>query len=153
MKKWIIVILLLFMVAGGAFILADHPQGKIEKTERFNDSIEDFRYYAVNRAKVEGIDLLLNGQSLKNFSYDIRMDDHMKLLCPERFLEDIMGCSILRDARGNIQLERGKVKVLLTEGSRKASIDGETVDLETEVFYDPASKSLYLPMEQLLMTR
>ena len=152
MKKWIIVILLLFMVAGGAFILADHPQGKIEKTERFNDSIEDFRYYAVNRAKVEGIDLLLNGQSLKNFSYDIRMDDHMKLLCPERFLEDIMGCSILRDAKGNIQLERGKVKVLLTEGSRKASIDGETVDLETEVFYDPASKSLYLPMEQLLMT-
>ena len=94
MKKWIIVILLLFLVAGGAFILADHPQGKIEKTERFNDSIEDFRYYAVNRAKVEGIDLLLNGQSLKNFSYDIRMDDHMKLLCPERFLEDIMGCGL-----------------------------------------------------------
>jgi len=86
MKKWIIILILAVITVSLVFFFADRPQGKIAKTERFQDSVEEFRSRTVEDARDGGIDVLLNGQSLKNFSYDIRMDDAMKLLCPERFL-------------------------------------------------------------------
>ena len=150
MKKWIIALVLLLAVAGGIFLFSDRPQGKIEKTERFQDSVEELRQFAMDRARSEGVGLFLNGHDLRNFGYDIRITEDMHFLCPERFLEDIMGCSILRDAEGNVTIDRGKTKILLTIGSDKAVIDGENVTLASEVFYDKEKKNLYLPMEEPL---
>ncbi len=150
MKKWIILIILLIGVAGGIFLFADRPQGKIEKTERFQDSVSAFRDRTVDEIRTEGIDILLSGKSLRNFGYDIRLNEDLKLLCPERFLEDILGCSILRYPNGNVLVERGNTKILLFQGTKKAEIDGVAEELSAVYIYDDARRCLYLPMEELL---
>ena len=150
MKKWIVILILAIGVVSIVFFFADRPQGKIEKTERFQDSVEEFRNRTVEEAKEGGIDVLLNGQSLRNFSYDIRINDELQLLCPERFLEDILGCSVLRYPNGDARIERGQTEIRLYGESNKGTIDGQNVDFSTAYYYDPIRGSLYLPMEEIL---
>ncbi|MBR6171979.1 MAG: hypothetical protein IKQ49_02260 [Eubacterium sp.] len=150
MKKWILILLLLAVIVGMVFLFSDRPQGKVEKTERFQDSVSTFRDRTVEEIRTDGIDILLSGKSLRNFGYDIRLNDDLKLLCPERFLEDILGCSILRYSNGDVLVERGNTRIRLFPESKKAEIDGVVTELSAGYIYDEARESLYLPMEELL---
>ncbi len=150
MKKWVIILVLAGLAVGGWFFLSERPQGKIEKTDRFTESVEGFRAQTVDAIRKDGIEVLLAGKSLRNFSYDIRMDEEMNIFCPERFMEDILGCSILRYADGDVRIERGNTEILLTGGTRKAVIDGTVSELSAAFYYDETRETLYLPMVELL---
>ncbi len=150
MKKWIVMLLLIGVVGIIVFLQADRPQKKIEKNDRYSESVEQFRADTVQRSKENEIELLLNGVSLKNFGYHIRMSDDLKLLCQERLFADVLGCSIIRYATGDVSIERGNTKILLKEDSTKAQIDGQTVEIETPYQYDKSEQQLYLPVERLM---
>lgn len=150
MKKWIIFLLLICVTGTLIFLQTDRPQSKTEKNDHYEESIAQFRKDAVDRSTASEIELFLNGVSLKNFDYHIRMSEEMKLLCQERLLADVMGCSIIRYATGLVTIERGNTQIRLHENSLKAEIDGQTVDIDAPYQYDKDEQQIYLPMNQLL---
>ncbi len=150
MKKWIILLLLLGIVGTVVFLQTDRPQKRIEKNERYKESVEQFRRDTVERSSEDEIEILLDGVSLKNFGYHIRMSEDLKLLCPERFFADVLGCSIIRYATGDVSVERGNTRILLKENSTVAQIDGQSAEIDTPYQFDKDEQQLYLPVERLM---
>ncbi len=150
MKKWIVILLLVGVAGAFFFLYTGQKQLTIEKNDTYDESVAQFRTDTVKRSGQEEIEILLNGISLENFGYHIRMSDDLRILCQERLLEDVMGCSIIRYANGDVSLERGDTVMRLRESSTKAEIDGREVELETPYQYDRNEGCLYLPVNPLM---
>ena len=127
MKKWIVILLLISAAGALFFLFSGQKQLTIEKNDSYEGSVEQFRKDTVKRSEEDEIEILLDGISLKDFGYHIRLSDDLRLLCQERLLEDVMGCSIIRYANGEVSLERGSTHILLREGSSTAEVDGSPV--------------------------
>ena len=150
MKKWIVLLLLLGTIGIVVFLQMDPPQKRIDKNERYSESVEQFRKDTVLSSKEQEPEILLDGISLKNFGYHIRMADDMKLLCQERLFADVLGCSILRYSTGEVSIERGNTSILLKKDRTDAVIDGQNVEIETPYQFDKEEQQLYLPVKSLM---
>ena len=149
MKKWIVILLLISAAGALFFLFSGQKQLTIEKNDSYEGSVEQFRKDTVKRSEEDEIEILLDGISLKDFGYHIRLSDDLRLLCQERLLEDVMGCSIIRYANGEVSLERGSTHILLREGSSTAEVDGSPVQLETPYQYDRDQRQVYIPVKPL----
>ena len=126
MKKIIVAVFLIFVVALVLIYTSDVKPGKIEKgTEIDTASAAD--QLLKSRAKFiqeNGIDILIDGKSLSNFGYKLKIDDDMKVYASERFMEDIMGCSINAYKTGKVVIDRAKTELIF--GSNDVQeIDGD----------------------------
>ena len=150
LKKWILLLALLGVAGGLLFWLSGQTQTRIEKNDNYTDSLEEFKKDTAVRSSEREMEILLNGVSLKNFGYRVRMAENLQVLCQGRMLQDVMGCSILRSANGDVTIERGATTILLKQGSVNAEIDGQKVTLQTPYQYDANEQMLYLPVQTLM---
>ena len=111
MKKVIFVLLLGMVLLGVLFLKTGEEYGKIKKNNGFSDSVSSLIQEKVATFKSDGCDILLEGRSLAAFDYRIRIDDDMNIYASERFLEDIMGCSVNQYKTGNVKIERAKLSL------------------------------------------
>ncbi|MCR4838792.1 MAG: hypothetical protein K5897_07655 [Eubacterium sp.] len=150
MKKWIILLLLLGTAGGLIFWLSGQTQRKITKNDNYDVSLDQFRSDLAMSVDRQEMDLLLNGLSLRSFGYRVRMTEDLQLLCQERMLQDVMGCSILRAANGDVTIERGDTVIRLEENSKKAYVDDQKVTLSTPYQFSEEEQQLYLPVSPLM---
>ena len=150
MRKWLLLLLLISGIAAGFFWMADRPQVKTEKNDGYEENVRQLRTDMIRQSEIREMDIRLNGISLKNFGYQIRIDENLRLLCQERMLEDVMGCSIVRYSNGNVTVEHGDTVIRLEKDSTKAKIGDQTVDLMAVYQYDETECQLYLPAVRLM---
>lgn len=150
MKKWIILLSLLVIVGGIWFWFSGQTQRKIEKKDNYDSGLEQFRSDIVQSVERQEVDLLLDGLSLRNFGYRIRMTEDLQLLCQERMLQDVMGCSVLRAANGEVTIERGDVVIRMTMDSRTAYINDQKVTLPTPCIFSETEQQLYIPVSPMM---
>ena len=111
MKKVIFLFLLAGIVVLAVFFLADDGKGTTEKNDTFSDCVVNLKKQKARFMKENGITVTLENKSLRAFDYKVTVDDDMKLLLSEKFMEDIMGCSVNVYKSGNVKVNRAGVEI------------------------------------------
>ncbi|MBQ1327446.1 MAG: hypothetical protein IIY49_05345 [Eubacterium sp.] len=122
--------------------------GSIERAENYEAIIQDFDEMSYKRTLNGAINVVCSGVNISNYKYKFRMTERMELLFPDDFMEDVMGCSIIKYDDENIVVLRRDTRIELKVGSNVVKING----IETEV--GPAieitdSGRIYIPMDKL----
>jgi len=111
LKKIIVGIFILFTAALLAIFNSDVKPGKIEKKSETSAAARTLLENKARFIQENGIDILIDGKSLMNFGYKLKIDDELKVYASERFMEDIMGCSINVYKSGKVIVDRAKTEL------------------------------------------
>ncbi|SNU04513.1 Cysteine protease, C1A family [Lachnospiraceae bacterium] len=126
-----IVSIFLIFIASLVFIMSDDVKpGKIVKGKDTTAAAETLVNKKAKYIQEEGIDILIDGKSLGNFGYKLKIDEDMNVYASERFMEDIMGCSINVYKDGNVVIDRAKTEL---------KFEPEEVQLIDDVRFIPVS--------------
>ena len=121
------------LVAVILFLGFDEKEGKIEKTKSVTDVATELVTRKVGYMKENGIEILVNGKSLRGFGYDIQLEDDLSVRASEDFMEDIMGCSVNAYPDGDVMVDRKDVSITYTKDD-----------------YNSEEESIYLPISEKL---
>ena len=123
------------LVAVILFLSFDEKEGKIEKKSYVPDVAARLVMDKVGYMREKGIEILVNGKSLRDFDYEIKLEDDLTVRVSEDFMEDIMGCSVNEYPDGDITVDRKDVTI---------TYDKEDYEL------DEGDESVYLPVSDNL---
>ena len=106
MKK--LILFLLFALIGVNIFLyfSNKEQGKIQKNEEFDASVQGLIDLEIEHFRSQGIDVQVEEKSISSFGYDVRLEPGIELFVPEDFMEDIMGCSVNEYSNGVVKVDR-----------------------------------------------
>ncbi len=135
--------------AGILTIYLKQPSGKPEVTDAAEEASLTLRTMTAAYVKENRMDVRVEGKSLSLFNYPILADDEMGILCPEHFLEDIMGCAFLRYPEGKLLLLRKGEEITIDANTGAAEADGNSFPLSGPVMIS-RDDEFYLPIESLL---
>lgn len=156
MKKWIIVFLILIIAAGTVMFHSSSPRKVgIKKNALYDAAAEGGLGDSVlSQAEEQGFDIMIEGRSINDFDYSVELGDDMAVSCSDRFLEDIVGCSVNVYKNGEVTVERKDIKIEYpSSGSRVRVItDGSKVEDKEIVGEVKALKdgTVMLPTDGLL---
>ena len=111
MKKIIAVISLIFAVSLVLIFTSDVKPGKIVRGNGITDAADRLKAEKAAFIQENGIDILIDGKSLSNFGYRLKIDEGLGVYASERFMEDIMGCSVIFDKNGDVTVDRNKTEL------------------------------------------
>ena len=127
--------------------ISDKKTGEIKKTAEYDAAVENYRVDTLNYSRTTPVDVKLQGRSLDGY-YSACMDDNLNILIGEDFLEDIVGCSVIRYNNNDVRIDKGEMSISLKIGKDGFKANGENVEsLSWPVLVD--EKYLYLPAEEL----
>lgn len=106
------------------FLGFEEKEGKIEKTNSVTDVATELVTKKVGYMKENGIEILVNGKSLRDFGYEIRLEDNLSVRASEDFMEDIMGCSVNSYPDGDVMVDRKDVSITYTKDDYASEEDG-----------------------------
>ena len=155
MKKWIIIFLILIITAVVVIHHVSAPR-KIETVRNalYDNSVEELSGSIQGRAEEEGFDILIEGKSINDYDYGVRLGENMSIMCSEDFLEDIMGCSVNAYKNGEVTVERKNIKLEYpSQGDRIKVIDSEEKTEEVNVVGTVTKAedgALFLPVSGIL---
>ena len=110
MKRIVIIILIIGIAFLGILYFSKSKNGKIVQGEGFEAAAGGLLQEISAHAASNDVDILVDEKSLMNFDYSVHIDDSLNVYGDERFLEDIMGCSVIVYKNGSAVVERGEEK-------------------------------------------
>ena len=125
MKKIIVLLLLAVIACLTVFHFSEPSPGRIEQGKNYSAAVDTLVRKKMEYIQANGIEILLEGKSLRHFSYKLIVEDNTRLFAPESFLEDIMGCSVLIYKDGSVVVDRAKQELIYKPSEVRVS-DGET---------------------------
>ena len=157
MKKWIIVFLILIIIATVYIFHSSTPRKiGIAKNALYDTAVEDISDSILDTARSEGFDILVEGRSINDYDYGVLLGEDMSVSCSDRFLEDIVGCSVNVYKGGNVTVQRKNVKVEYpASGSKVRVVTGDSKVVEKETVGEVeelGDGSVILPVNGLLGT-
>lgn len=90
---------------------ADVKPGRIVRGKGVEEAAEILKAKKASFIQENGIDILIDGKSLSNFGYRLKIDEGLGVYASERFMEDIMGCSVIFDKKGGVTVDRNKTEL------------------------------------------
>ena len=111
MKKLIIVLLVLGL---GVLVFLRWPKElptEMKESPQKGEALEKMVQTRINNLQDKGIEVLIEGKSIRKFNYEVKMDDEAKLMVQDSFLEDIMGCSVLVYGNGKTVVDRAETEI------------------------------------------
>ncbi len=111
MKKLILVLLIIGL---GVMIFLRWPRElptEMKESPELEESLDRLVQTRISDLKENGIDVLVEGKSIRQFNYDVCIDEDAKLLVQDSFLEDIMGCSVLVYSDGRTEVDRAEAEI------------------------------------------
>ncbi len=111
MKKLIIVLLVLGL---GVLVFLRWPKElptEMKESPQKSEALEKMVQTRINNLQDQGIEVLIEGKSIRKFNYEVKMDDEAKLMVQDSFLEDIMGCSVLVYGNGKTVVDRAETEI------------------------------------------
>ena len=157
MKKWIIVFLILIIIATVYIFHSSTPRKiGIVKNALYDSAVEDISDSVLDTARLEGFGILVEGRSINDYDYGVLLGEDMSVSCSDRFLEDIVGCSVNVYKGGNVTVQRKNVKVEYpASGSKVRVVTGDSKVVEKETVGEVeelGDGSVILPVNGLLGT-
>jgi C1A family cysteine protease len=149
MKKAIAMLVVILICMGGVYAYSNQKQGKIIKSEQFQDCVAQFQNNTVQVTQGQTLDLRLEGVSLANFSYGVCLGQNMEIMVSMDFMQDVMGCSVVQYPDGDLMVERGENTILLAADSEAATVNQTRVSLANGYFTDD-NGTLYLPVSEYI---
>ena len=116
MKKVLFAVLMISVAFLILIFSADVKPGKIKKGQGIDEAVKNLVADKAADIHENGIDILIDGKSLRRFGYHIRIDDNLNVYTSERFMEDIMGCSVNVYENGLVKIDRGKTELEIPAG-------------------------------------
>ena len=135
MKKVLIILLMCILAVVILFVKSGAKAGKIEKNNSYQEAAADLVRKQTKYMQEYGLEILVNGKSLKSFDYTVHIDDDMNVCVTEDFLEDIMSCSVNKYPSGEILIERRDVSI-------KYSVEATVTD--NGKLYIPISENIHV---------
>ena len=111
MKKLIIVLLILGL---GVLVYLRWPKEvptEMKESPKKNEALEKMVQSRIDELQSRGIDVLVEGKSIRSFDYVVRMDEGANLKVQDSFLEDVMGCSVLFYKDGKAVVDRADTEI------------------------------------------
>lgn len=119
MKKLIIVLLVLGL---GVLVFLRWPKElptEMKESPQKGEALEKMVQTRINNLQDKGIEVLIEGKSIRKFNYEVKMDDEAKLMVQDSFLEDIMGCSVLVYGNGKTVVDRAETEISFSPSELK----------------------------------
>ena len=143
MKKLIFVLLILGL---GVLVFLRWPKEvptEMKESPQKSEALESIVQTRISELQSNGIDVLVEGKSLRNFDFAVRMDDQAKLKVQDSFLEDIMGCSVLFYKDGKAVVDRAETEISFSsaELTREQTEENESKKKNETVLF-PVSEHL-----------
>lgn len=111
MKKLIAFIILVFAGLSLFLFLSNNKTGEIKKGAGFDAAFENVIQRKIDMIGTSGMDVRIEGKSLKKFGYSLLIEDDFRIMASEKFLEDIMCCSVNIYKDGRVILDRNKTEL------------------------------------------
>ena len=153
MKKWIIIFTVLIIAAVMVLNQAPRKAGAV-RNGAYDTAVEGLSESILERAEAEGFDILVENRGISDYNFGVMIGDNMSILCSERFLEDIIGCSVNAYKTGEITVERKNIKIEYPAKGDAVTIfrngdKSETVSIDGKIERDDEGE-LYLPVSEIL---
>ncbi len=151
-------IILFLLIIAGVLILTNYGMTPrrvgVVKNSTYDAAADGIQASVIERAGTDGFDVLIEGRSLADFDYGVRLGNNMEVCCSEKFLEDIVGCSINNYNSGVVTVERKDIKIVYSETGDSAKVfhddePSDRVDFDGKVFENDAGDK-YLPVSSVL---
>ncbi|MCR5213291.1 MAG: hypothetical protein K6E10_02675 [Eubacterium sp.] len=123
-KLFIFILLIAFVVLFVLYLPKDAP-GHIERGPNYEAAVDTLVQKKLDYLQENGIDILVEGKSLRRFGYRLMLEEGTKLLASESFMEDIMGCSVIRYKNGEVKVDRARTSLDYSSSDIKEAEDGE----------------------------
>jgi len=147
-KRIIAVILLLLLLYGG-YKYQIVERGDLTANEQaYSEGVRGMHDILMSRAK-SNLSVYLEDRCIDAFGFRVYLNDSFEIIAASDFLEDIVGCSVLRYPNGEIRVERNDSEAVFKEGKKEASVNGKKLELSDEVYCD-TSGIAYLPVGTFL---
>ena len=149
MKKGIIAVVLLLLLFYGGYQYTIVNRGSMVKNEQgYESGVAAVREVLLEAAR-ENLSVYLEDRCIDDFGFRVFVNDSFEVVAASDFLEDIVGCSILRYPKGEIHVERNDSEAIFWEGEKTALVNKNKIELSEPVFCDAAGIS-YLPVDAFL---
>ncbi len=125
MRKLLIFMLLVVSVLLVLMYLPGDSPRHIEKGIRYENAVDTLVQKKLEYIQENGIEIRLENKSLRTFGYKIMMKEGTSLMASERFLEDIMGCSVLIYRNGDVKVCRARTTLDYKSSEVEKTEDGE----------------------------
>ncbi len=149
MKKWLILPLILAGLMVFLIVYLKQPEGKAKMTEASAEGAAELKRMTAEYIRDNRVDVRVEGKSLSLFNYPVLADSELNIYCPERFLEDIVGCSLLRYPGGRLLLLRNGKELEIDANSGEVYSGERSFSLTAPVMMS-VDGEIYLPVEALL---
>ena len=117
-------LIFLILIAAACAVLMFRPKQEpltIERGAKFDAAVDTLVQKKMDYIRENGIDILVEGKSLRRFGYDLLLEEENGIYAPENFLEDIMGCSVLVYKDGTVEVDRAKEELEFKPSEVKVS--------------------------------
>ena len=124
MKKIIFLLLIIALVAMAFLVWPKEKHSEIVRSSTADECLDKIIQDRINFIMDNNLDVKIAGKSLGSFGYDVKISEDAKILTPESFLEDIIGCSVSVYQDGIVEVDRAEAE-LRFEKDEVENIDDE----------------------------
>lgn len=122
--------------------------GSIERAENYEVIIQDFDEKSYKRTLNGAVNVVYDGTNISNYKYDFKMTKSMEILFPDDFMEDVMGCSVLKYDDESIVVLRRDTRIEFKAGSNIVKINGIETEIETAIEILDSGR-IFIPIDDL----
>ncbi len=148
MKTKIIILITVCFAAAAYITWPKRTAGSIERADNYEAVVQDFDEMSYKRTLNGAVSVVCDGINITNYKYNFKMTERMEILFPDDFMEDVMGCSVLKYDDENYVVLRRDTRIELKVGSEVIKINGIETDIEPAVSEDESGR-IYIPMDDL----
>ncbi|HCA22137.1 MAG TPA: hypothetical protein DEO87_07155 [Lachnospiraceae bacterium] len=147
MKKLIFIIVLLVIAALGFYKVSDKKEGEPKRTAEYDTAVEQYKKLVIDHSHEKELDVRLQGKSFGGY-YKAYLDDNLTVMISEDFLEDVVGCSVVRYKDEKIRIDRGENTIMMKLGEPGFTINGDSIETASSPLMTIDGK-MFFPTEGL----
>ena len=147
MKKFIFIIVLLVIAALGFYKVSDKKEGEPVMSAQYDAAVEEYKQLVIDHSHERELDVKLQGKSFGGY-YRAYLDNNLTVMIAEDFLEDVVGCSVIRYSNKKIRIDRGENTIIMKLGEPGFTINGDKVET-TSAPVMTIDGNMYFPTEGL----
>ena len=101
--------------------------GEPKRTAEYDAAVEHYKKLVIDHSHEKELDVRLQGKSFGGY-YKAYLDDNLTVMISEDFLEDVVGCSVVRYKDQKIRIDRGENTIMMKLGEPGFTINGDSID-------------------------
>lgn len=144
-----IVIAFAFLIAV-IFTWPKEKRGTIAEAKNFSENYSNVEEVFHERTTDGKLNVVFNGKNISNLRYGFVMTDSMEILMPSDFIEQIMGCAVVRLDEDKFVIQKRDVRIEMSLSSRSFLINGINKEITELPILKQRSGIILIPIKELI---